>query len=209
MITQAQRAPRRDTILRKDALIAATLKCLSEEGYEGLSIRKISAEAGVSVGLINHHYSDKQDLVAQAYEHMTLSHLEIIRAAVEAAGDDARAQIQAFNQSMVTVVVDPGVLRSWVVFWSMTREGNTLQEIHHRTYADYRTLLEGILRRLATDHGLPLLDVRLAAIGLLALHDGLWIVMSLNPQAVRADEVTRLADAWVDALVLRTAAPAG
>lgn len=208
MTAPGQRAPRRDTILRKDALIAATLKCLSEEGYEGLSIRKISAEAGVSVGLINHHYADKQDLVAQAYEHMTLSHLEIIRAAVEAAGDDARAQVLAFNRAMVTVVVDPGVLRSWVVFWGMTRDGNTLQEIHHRTYADYRMLVEGILGRLAADHGLPLLDVRLAATGLLALHDGLWIVMSLNPLAVRPDEVIRLADAWVDALVPRTASPA-
>ena len=199
-----KRAERKATIDRKDTLVAATLKCLSEEGYDGLSIRKICTEAGVSVGLINHHFASKEDLVAQAYEHMTLSQLDLFKAAVDAAGDDARSQLRAFNRAMVAVNVDPGVLRSWIVFWGITRAGNTLQEIHSRTYEDYRTLLEGILRRLAVDNGVPLLDVRLAAIGLLAMLDGLWIVLSLNPEAVSPEEAIRLADTWVDALFLRT-----
>jgi len=138
MPERGERTARKATIERKDALIAATLKCLSEEGHDGLSIRKISTEAGVSVGLINHHYTNKEDLVGQAYEHLTLSQLGIIKGAVDAADDTARAQMHAFIRATVTVTIDPGVLRSWVVFWGMTRAGNSLQEIHSRTYADYR-----------------------------------------------------------------------
>jgi len=40
--------------LRKAELIEATLTCLKRHGFQGASIRKISAEAGVSVGLISH-----------------------------------------------------------------------------------------------------------------------------------------------------------
>src|SRR2546430_7622906 len=39
---------------RRQALIDATIECLKRYGHEGLSIRTISAQAGVSVGLINH-----------------------------------------------------------------------------------------------------------------------------------------------------------
>jgi AcrR family transcriptional regulator len=203
MPLRERKTERKATIERKDALIAATLKCLSEEGHEGLSIRKISAEAGVSLGLINHHYADKEDLVAQAYEHLTLSHLEIIKAAVDAAEGTSRAQLRAYIRATVAVTSDPGVFRAWVVFWGMNRPGNTLQEIFSRTYREYRDVLENILRRLADDHGIPLLDVRLSAIGLLALIDGLWIVLSLNPDAISEDEAVRLADAWIDSVVLR------
>lgn len=204
-----KKVERKATMDRKDALIRATLKCLSEEGYDGLSIRKISAEAGVSVGLINHHYASKEELVAQAYEHMTLSHFDVIKVAVAEADPDPRSQLRAFNKSMVAVVSDPGVLRSWVVFWGMTQPGNSLYEIHHRTYAHYRALLEGILRRFAEAQGVPLLDIRLAAIGLLGLLDGLWIVQTLNPEVIRADEAVRLADTWVDSLIYRAASTAG
>ena len=37
---------------RRQALIEATLACLGREGHAGLSVRKISAEAGISIGLI-------------------------------------------------------------------------------------------------------------------------------------------------------------
>ena len=47
---------------RRQALIAATIECLKRYGQEGLSIRTISTQAGVSVGLINHHFPNKEEL---------------------------------------------------------------------------------------------------------------------------------------------------
>lgn len=187
---------------RKGALIEATLKCLAVDGHEGLSTRKISAEAGVAVGLINHHFASKEDLVAQAYEHLTLSHLDIVKAAVAAAETDARSQLSAFLRAMLTPpVLDPGALRAWVVFWAMMERGNALGAVFDRTYLDYRRFLEDILARLAISSGIPLLDLNLTAIGLLALLDGLWIVGGLNPESCSSDDAIRLAEAWVDALV--------
>jgi|APEBP8051073178_1049388.scaffolds.fasta_scaffold00151_54 AcrR family transcriptional regulator len=191
---------------RKEALIAATLKCLSTEGFEGLSIRKISAEAGVAVGLINHHYANKEDLVAQAYEHLTLSHLEMIKRTVAAADASPRSQLSAFVEAMLSpTILDPGVLRAWIVFWGMKQPGNAMSEVYERTYGEYRLFLEDILRRLAVSRGVPLLDFRLAAIGLLALLDGLWIEGSLDPETLSSEDAVRLAEAWVDALVLGNA----
>ena len=66
-MNQEARFSRMEPELRKANLIAATLVCLKRHGFQGASIRKISAEAGVSVGLISHHYAGKDELVADAY----------------------------------------------------------------------------------------------------------------------------------------------
>ena len=65
MTTQDVRYSRLDPELRKARLIDATLACLKRYGFQGASIRKICAEAGVSVGLINHHYASKDELMAR------------------------------------------------------------------------------------------------------------------------------------------------
>jgi len=189
---------------RRKILIAATLKCLSEEGHEGLSTRKISAAAGISVGLINHHYTSKEELVAQAYETLTISLLEAAKEAVDQAGDNARDQLIAMVKSMFSrPMLDPGVLRCWLVFWGMIDRGTILKSVHDRTYSDYRVFVEGLLARLAVDYKMPLLDISLAAIGLLALVDGLWIEWCLSPTSFGPDAAVRLCVAWIDALVIR------
>ena len=52
---------------RREALVDATIESLKRCGHEGLSVRRIAAEAGVSIGLINHHFPHKDSLVAESY----------------------------------------------------------------------------------------------------------------------------------------------
>ncbi len=47
----------------------ATLRCLAEVGYAGLSISQVAKAAGVSRGAILHHYATKLDLAAAAMHY--------------------------------------------------------------------------------------------------------------------------------------------
>src|SRR3981189_3451745 len=58
--------------VRREALIDATLRCLKKYGHGGGSVRRISAAAGVSIGLINHHFPSKAGLIAETYETLAL-----------------------------------------------------------------------------------------------------------------------------------------
>jgi len=189
---------------RRSAIIAATLKCISTEGNDGLSVRKISKEAGISISLITYYYSTMEQLVAQAYEALHASLFDFLRGAVKEAGDDPRKQLSALIRAMFAQpILDPGTLKCWIVFWGMIDNSTKLREMHDISYGEYRSFVENILAKLADDRRMPFLDTRLSAISLLAIFDGLWIEWCLNQDTFTVDEAVRMCDAWVDTLIFR------
>jgi AcrR family transcriptional regulator len=201
---------------RRQALIAATIECLKRYGHEGLSIRTISAQAGVSVGLINHHFPNKNELIAAAYRHFNGELVGGLQAAVKRAADSPRARMRAFLEaSFCPPNLDQDVLAVWVVFWGLYRHSRLIQRVQRETYRGYVRLLRGMLAELRAQARAPhgrrprrssraaRPDLRLAAIGLTALLDGLWLEWCLEPGAFRPAEAVALCEAWVESLCRR------
>jgi TetR/AcrR family transcriptional regulator, transcriptional repressor of bet genes len=215
-VSAPRRAPRfrrRLPAERRLALIEATIACLKRFGHDGLSIRTISAEAGVSVGLINHHFPNKAELVAAAYQHFNSQLVDGMRAAVAQAADSPRARMRAFlAASFAAPNLDADTLAVWVVFWGMYRHSRPIQRVQRETYQDYVGLVRGLLVELLEEAGagkrrdarrsLPAAasELRRAAIGLTALLDGLWLQWCLQPGVFRPQEAVRMCEAWIASL---------
>ena len=202
--------------VRRRALIDATIECLKRYGHEGLSIRTISAQAGVSVGLINHHFPNKDELIAAAYRHFNAELVGGMQTAVARAPAAPQARMRAFLEASFSPPnLDADVLAVWVVFWGMYRHSRLIQRVHRETYQAYVQLLHGMLADLVRDarakHPLrsrPALsatppDLRLAAIGLTALLDGLWLEWCLEPGTFRPAEAIALCEGWIESLCQR------
>jgi TetR/AcrR family transcriptional regulator, transcriptional repressor of bet genes len=198
--------------LRRAALIAATIECLKRYGHDGLSIRTISAQAGVSVGLINHHFPNKDELVAAAYQHFNRELVDGVKAAVASAPAEPAARLRAFLEATFSPPnLDADVLAVWVVFWGMYRHSRPIQRVQRETYTDYVRLVRGLLGDLlgkGPDGGRGRgggVSLRLAAIGFTALLDGLWLEWCLEPGKFRPREAVALCEGWVEALGRRAA----
>jgi TetR/AcrR family transcriptional repressor of bet genes len=187
---------------RREALIAATLRCLRTYGHEGASVRRISAEAGVSMGLINHHFAGSASLIAAAYESLSVALIGATRRDVEAArGLSPIARLgRFFEASFTPEALDPGLFRIWLVFWSMAAHAPEIRAVHHRTSEQHRAVLEGLLGALRRTPGVPPFRVTPAAVGLAALMEGLWVDLSLNPASPTAAAAVSLCNDWVAAL---------
>jgi len=184
--------------LRRDELIAATLACLKKHGHDGVSVRRISAEAGVSMGLITHHFSGIDALLAEAYEALAMRLLTQNSEHAFAAGADPYERLHRyFTGSFTPEAIDPAVFRIWLVFWSLVPHSKTMRAVRERTYGRARATLERLLAGLPNAQGLR---VEAAAIGLSALMDGLWVELSLNPRSFDAATAVALCDDWVQAL---------
>jgi len=181
---------------RRSDLVEATLRCLARDGHAGVSVRRIAAEAGVSAGLVNHHFQGIEALVAAAYEKIAGDVTERVVRRVEPV-EGARARLTAFiAASFSPEVLDPALLRVWVVFWSLLPHAEVLQAIQKRTWVDYRRTLERELAGCLPEGSA--LDVETVALGLAALMDGLWLQWCLDPGCYAAETGIALAERFVD-----------
>lgn len=187
---------------RRLALIEATIECLKKFGHDGLSIRRISAQARVSIGLINHHFPTKDALVAQAYRHFNSELVGYLQRAIAGKVGSPRDQLRAFFEASFSPPnLDSDVLAVWVVFWGLYRHSKDIQRVQSETYHGYVDLLRGMLADLERDNGELRFNLRLAAIGLTALIDGLWLEWCLEPDNFEPREAVQLCEAWVDRLI--------
>ncbi|MGE8456726.1 MAG: TetR family transcriptional regulator C-terminal domain-containing protein, partial [Pseudomonas alloputida] len=169
-MTQEARYHRMLPELRKANLVEATLVCLKRHGFQGASIRKISAEAGVSVGLISHHYAGKDELVAEAYMAVTGRVMGLLREAMAQAAPNARERLSAFfRASFCAELLDPQLLDAWLAFWGAVKTADAINQVHDHSYGEYRNELGRLLARLAEEEGWQGFDADLAAISLSAL----------------------------------------
>ncbi len=203
-MAQAQRQPkfrRAPPEVRREALIDATLVCLRTHGHAGLSARRIGSLAGVSPGLITHHFPSLSALVAAAYESLAMSLLHSIEQHAREAKTTARERLRRFfRASFAPRLLEPGLFNAWLVFWSMMAHDARVRAVHNRTYVAYRAVLESMLGDLSGCGGIPPFKLRPAAIALAALLDGLWIEASMNARTFKPAEAVALCEDWINAL---------
>lgn len=181
---------------RRGDLVEATLKCLAEHGHAGVSVRRIAAQAGVSAGLVNHHFDGIEALVAAAYEKLSTDLLAAVLTRV-AAESDPRRRLSAYYAAIFSEpVLDPGQLKIWVVFWSMLPHAEPLKVIQKRMWSDYRASIERELAACSAAD--PAFDAAATALGLAALMDGLWLQGCLDPGSYRPADAIGLCEHFTD-----------
>jgi AcrR family transcriptional regulator len=52
---------------KRTAILNATLKLISENGFHGTAMARVAKEAGVSAGIIYHYFDSKDDLIDELY----------------------------------------------------------------------------------------------------------------------------------------------
>lgn len=188
---------RADPDARRQSLIEATARVLAAKGAAGVSVRTICAEAGVSAGLLRHYFASLSDAIAATYRWTGTEIDRALEEAVAAAGPNPRARLIAYlAANFRPPIATPELLATYVAFWSLTLSDPAVASVRAEVYGSFRHGLESLLRAYRPD----LADVRVAAVALTALIDGLWLELSLGKAPFSAEEAEALAARWLDAL---------
>lgn len=183
---------------RRLSLIEAAARVLAERGAAGASVRVICAEAGVSPGLLRHYFEGIDALIAETYAWTDGQVSEALAAAVAAAGPEPRARLLAYvTASFRAPIADPQLLATWIAFWSLVKANPEMDRLHGEIYAGYRVEMEVLL----AECGLAAREVRLAAVGITALVDGLWLELCLAPGTFSPEEASGIAGGWIEAVL--------
>lgn len=189
---------------RRQDLVEATLAVVADSGVRAATVRAIAERAGVTQGLIRHHFQTKEDLVAAAYAH----HMTRMTAAVwdvaATKGETAQARLSRFVAAALTPpVMAPRGVALWAGFLTEALHDPALLGIHEKTYLAFRDLLETLIADALREAGKPAgaAQRRRLAIACNALIDGLWLEGAALPGHFAPDEIVRTGLDSVSALI--------
>ena len=152
-------------------LIDATLDVVGEVGLENLTIRKVSEHAGVSVGLVHHHFENKSNLVYKTFVYMIRS----VRNQLIAGRRDIRDPIERVKFTVDLCfsdeVMSPGAANVWPHMWSSSAHEAQVQRLCAAFSRRLRSNFIHDFRQAGCDATMA----NIYAIQSLALVHGLWI----------------------------------
>nr|WP_321510133.1 TetR family transcriptional regulator C-terminal domain-containing protein [uncultured Celeribacter sp.] len=181
---------------RRLDLLQATLDCIGDDGLNGASARKIAERAGVTAGLIRHHFGSKDEMVRQAYGHLMN---QLTGRAEEVAHTQATTPEQSLASFIAANVTQPNLsarkVSLWATFIGRVEYEPGYSQIHRDSYREFLDILAGLIHPVRSVHELsdaPAICHSLA-IALNGLIDGLWVEGSLGHGLYDADRLPHIA----------------
>ena len=177
----APRYSRKQVAERRRQLIEAAMACLGEGGMAAFTIDRICRAAGVSRGLINHHFDRKDGLLVAVYETMTAPLTETLTQTLADRDVSPEERLRAvIEASFAPEAFGAAQMRAWLALWGEVSTNAGLQSAHRRLYALFRDGLSQAVAEVARTRGRAV-DADALAITLIALIDGLWLECCLDP----------------------------
>ncbi|MDO6788340.1 TetR family transcriptional regulator C-terminal domain-containing protein [Cobetia marina] len=163
---------------RRRDLLEATLSCVAQHGLAGASVRRVAEAAGVSPGLIRHHFGTKDDMVRAAYAYMMGQLTSDIADASPASDESSACRLARFIAASLT---QPNLaahkVSLWATFIGRVRHDATYSAVHQETYREFLDLLRLLIQPVLSANDQPADDAicEEQAIALNGLIDGLWL----------------------------------
>lgn len=199
----------------RNAILDAAEIVFKEHGVSRTSLAEVAAAAGVTRGAVYWHFKNKADLF-DAMIQRVFDPFEAKLAELQA-NDDANPidMLRKLTRHFFDRIVnDPRYSRVIEIVWHKCEyvgEMARIRDTHAECGNRYVAVNEGAFR-LAKERGyLPAtLDPRLAAIGMMALADGLIVNWTLDPQLFPlASDGPAILDLYLDGLQRKPVAGAG
>jgi AcrR family transcriptional regulator len=185
---------------RRRKLIAAAIRCLGREGMPGFKVERICAAAGVSLGLLNHYFPSKDELLIAVYRAALYEDTnEKIAAALSggARHDAAARLIQVADTMIDPAYLRPSNLNVWLALWSEIVVNPRLKRAHRTLYHQYIEALAKVIQAVAKDRRLKI-DAPALARNLTALVDGLFLECALDRKAITHFQLRRAVYNWLE-----------
>ena len=135
--------------IRREQICRAAAVVIAREGFAGTTMRMVAEEAGVSTGMLNHYFANRQDLLTQALVFVSERTQNRYREAIEAVPPGIE-RLRALLDS--ALMEDEQMVETWRVWINAYGEAVRLPELRHTIearltswYELIDTALEGLV----------------------------------------------------------------
>ena len=165
--------------IRKEEIIEAFFKVVSEKGFSKATIREIAHVAGCNHGMLHHYFANKEAIIEAAVDYvMTAYRAELLEGLShhESAADRIRflvswfCDLDRFNLEFS---------RAWMEFWVLSKTETSVAVALQECYRDIRNIFAEIIRDGINRGEFRKVDATVTANVILASLEGstmLWVV---------------------------------
>lgn len=177
---------------RRRQVAEAVLRITAERGLDEVSVAKVAAEAGVSVGLVQHYFPTKDDMLLYAF-HAIADQLAQRSERVSREGTVGQVMVRLLAEVLPLDERRATEVRIWLAFSARAAVVPALAAVQAEYLAEQRSLVAGTIRQ-AQEHGLsPVeLDPDREAAALVAFVDGLANQAHNDPAGLPASSLEAL-----------------
>ncbi|WP_042165994.1 TetR/AcrR family transcriptional regulator [Paenibacillus gorillae] len=177
---------------RREQLAEAAWRVIRREGMEGVSVRSVAEEAGMSLGSLRHYFVTQSELLAFS---MQLVSERVTRRLKELKlTGDPRQNIELIVAQLVPLDEERlAESEVWLAFMGRAVGDSSIRafslQVHDQLYNGFLSIVSGmVVQGLAAGN----LDVELEAKRLHALVDGLVVHGVTRPERLTAAEINRV-----------------
>ncbi|OEV04595.1 TetR/AcrR family transcriptional regulator [Streptomyces oceani] len=173
---------------REERILDAVLVLLSQHGISGVSMRAVSQQAGVSLGLVNYYYTDKVTLIGAALRRIERQDMTILEPnPAKRPEDNLRA---ALARVAKPEFLTTEYLSLRLQLWALARAHPDFGEINTAAQQRYRKALAALIRSARPELTRAEANKRAADIDI--VQNGMWLtsLLGLDRASIRRS-VTR------------------
>lgn len=179
--------------VRRRQLIEAAIQSIAKRGLSDTTLSHVSKAAGLSQGIVNLHFTSKENLLNETLKHLRLEYEQNWRTALEKADDDPAYKLAALLRSdYQAAVADNKKLAVWFAFWGEAKSRPVYKKISQERVTDYTDTLENLLHDLVTDGNYQDIDVSLLTKSIVAMADGLWLNILISNQEFKRQDAEKV-----------------
>ncbi|MDA3649164.1 TetR family transcriptional regulator C-terminal domain-containing protein [Saccharopolyspora indica] len=173
-----------DHAARRIQIAEALLRLASRGGLEAVSLRDVAAEAGISMGAVQHYFKSKEQMLLHAMDHVTKRAGERIVAALSRQGErpSAREVVRTVMLEMLALTEDSRMeFLTHLAFFMRALGSSELAAMYREWWPELERWLTGELRSAQEAGELPPdRDPAREAELLLSIPDGLSVGLLLG-----------------------------
>lgn len=166
----------------RERLIEATIDSIYQHGYSDTTVSKISDMADTALGAVSHHFSGKDELLAEAMRSALNEMHSRVKQRVAAAGSP-RGKLWAVIESVLgDEESEDKNTAVWFVFWMQAEHDDRLRRLRDMYSRRLQSNVRRYLRMLLWEIGAQNIDdrTRSGAMMLISLMHGVWLSYTLR-----------------------------
>ncbi len=185
--------------IRRNDLVEAAFATFLEHGLDGMTMARISERAGMSHGIVNYYFKNKDQLLSEVVRKANFQIMRDVARRLRVA-DAPRDRLSAvvvgnFPADLYT----RNVARAWVSFYAAVGGKPDFEALQILVYRRLHSNLVATLKQLVDDA-----DAEHIALGISVWIDGLWLRQAIDREAMTPEAATAAIERYIDTALAAT-----